>query len=111
MACQDIPSKVKEKLFVPLASKKEAQHLGSLSPSSGYNGCQFSGHFTFLKVPLSFLNLKGEERRKDKREKQKEEKRMGRAGDEKEMEMIGERKVEIIERKGERERIKEDKPT
>lgn len=96
MACQAIPSKVKDKSFAFPA----AQHLGSLSASNGYYGYSLVTISLLSKVPLSFLNLKGEGKREDKGGKRKGEKRMGREVDERAMEMIEGETIERKQKKG-----------
>lgn len=48
MACWDIPSKVKDNFLVSPATEKEAQHPGSLAPSSGLVGASSVGPFQSL---------------------------------------------------------------
>ena len=60
------------------ASKKEAQHLGSLSPFRGYNGVS-SVVISFLsKVPLSFLSLSERKGKRIRLVKEKGERKWGR---------------------------------
>lgn len=96
VACQAIPSKVKDKSFAFPAT----QHLGSLSASNGYYGYSLVTISLLSKVPLNFLNLKGEGKRENKGGKGKGEKRMGREVDERAMEMIEGETIERKKKKG-----------